>query len=50
VDGVPVAYASSDEKVARVDSLGTVTAVGRGRARVRATSGDRSAAAEISVR
>jgi len=50
VAGVPVRYASSDERVARVAADGTVTAVQKGKARVTASGGGRSAAAEIIVR
>lgn len=50
VAGVPVRYASSDERVARVAADGTVTAVRRGKARITASGGGRSAAAEVTVR
>jgi hypothetical protein len=50
VAGVPVRYASSDERVARVSGDGTVTAVQKGKARILATAGGRSVAVEVSVR
>lgn len=50
VAGVPVRYASSDERIARVASDGTVTAIRKGKARIVATGGGRSAAVEVTVR
>lgn len=46
---VPVAWSISDEKVATVTPEGLVTAVGKGKAKLIATSGARSASAEIVV-
>lgn len=50
VAGVPVRYASSDERVARVAADGTVTALQKGKVRITASGGGRSAAAELTVR
>ncbi|MBI5068521.1 MAG: Ig-like domain-containing protein [Deltaproteobacteria bacterium] len=50
VAGVPVRYASSDERVVRVTGDGTVTAGPKGKARILATGGGRSVAVEVSVR
>ena len=50
VAGVPLRFASSDERVARVGADGTVTAVKKGKARVVASAGGRSAAVEVNVR
>jgi len=50
VEGVPLRYSSSDERVVRVSADGTVTAIQQGRARVQASGGGRSAAVEVTVR
>jgi len=50
VDGVPLRYGSSDERVVKVSADGTVTAVQKGRARIQASGGGRSAAVEVTVR
>jgi len=50
VEGVPVRYASSDERIAKVASDGTVIAVQKGKARIQASGGGRSAAVEVTVR
>jgi hypothetical protein len=47
--GEPVRWWSSNPGVARVDSLGLVTAVGQGTAFITATSGGRSGRAEVQV-
>ncbi len=50
VAGVPVRYASSDERVARVAVDGTVTALQKGKARILASGGGRTATVEVTVR
>ncbi|MXX57127.1 MAG: hypothetical protein F4Z44_15330, partial [Gemmatimonadetes bacterium] len=49
VDGAVFSWSSSDAGVARVDESGLVEAVAEGTARVRATAGDASGVAEITV-
>lgn len=50
VAGVPLAWRSSAESVARVAPDGTVTAVKKGRAKITASGGGKSASAEVTVR
>jgi len=50
VAGVPVSWRSANEKVVRVEADGTVTAVKKGKARVTASAGGKSASAEITVK
>ncbi len=50
VAGVPMAWKSSAEAVARVAPDGTVTAVKKGKARITASAGGRSASAEVTVK
>jgi len=50
VGGVPVAWKSSAEAVARVAPDGTVTAVKKGKARITASGGGKSASAEVTVK
>lgn len=50
VGGVPVAWRSSADAVARVAQDGTVTAVKKGKAKITASAGGKSALAEVTVR
>ncbi|HEY6104984.1 MAG TPA: Ig-like domain-containing protein, partial [Anaeromyxobacteraceae bacterium] len=50
VAGVPVAWKSSAEAVARVAPDGTVTAVKKGKAKITASAGGKSASAEVTVK
>lgn len=50
VAGVPLAWKSSAPGVARVAPDGTVTAVKKGKARITASAGGKSASAEVTVR
>ena len=50
VAGVPVAWKSSNERVARVAADGTITAVKKGKAKVTASAGGRTAAVDVTVR
>jgi uncharacterized protein YjdB len=50
VAGVPVAWKSANEGVVKVASDGTVTAVKKGKAKVTASAGGRSAAVEVTVK
>ncbi len=50
VAGVPMAWKSSAEAVARVAPDGTVTAVKKGKARITASAGGKSASAEVTVK
>ncbi|HET6921918.1 MAG TPA: Ig-like domain-containing protein [Anaeromyxobacteraceae bacterium] len=50
VAGVPVAWKSSAEAVARVAADGTVTAVKKGKARITAAAGGKSASADVTVK
>lgn len=50
VAGVPVTWKSANEGVARVGADGTVTAVKKGKAKVTAKAGARSAVAEVTVK
>ena len=47
--GVPVMWASSDDRTARVDTAGLVTAVAAGMARITATAGEASGISEVMV-
>jgi len=47
--GVPINWSSDNEKVATVDAAGVVTAVGPGKANIKATSGPATATTTISV-
>ena len=49
VDGVVFSWSSSNDRVARVDDRGLVEGVGEGTARIRATAGEASGVAEITV-
>ena len=50
VAGVPVAWKSAREGVVKVGADGTVTAVKKGKAKVTASAGRRSAAVEVTVK
>lgn len=50
VAGVPVAWKSSNEAVVRVGADGTVAAVKKGKAKVTASAGGKTAAVEVTVR
>jgi len=50
VAGVPVAWKSANERVVKVGADGTVTAVKKGKAKVTASAGGRSAAVEVTVK
>lgn len=54
-DGKPIAaatftFASADEKIAKVDAAGVVTAVKKGKTKVTVTSGDKSATVDVVVK
>lgn len=49
MEGEPVAWASSDDRVASVDSTGLVTAAGNGTATIAATAGSASGTASVRV-
>jgi uncharacterized protein YjdB len=50
VAGVPVSWKSANEGVARIGADGTVVAVKKGKAKVTASAGGKSAAAEVTVK
>lgn len=50
VQGVPVSWRSANERIVRVEADGTVTAVKKGKARVSAIAGGKSASAEVTVK
>jgi hypothetical protein len=45
-----ISWSSSDEKIAKVDGKGAVTAIGEGSARIKAKFGDAAATAEVRVK
>ena len=49
IEGVPIEWSSSDERVATVDEAGVVTAVANGTAEIRATGGGVTGAATVEV-
>jgi uncharacterized protein YjdB len=50
VAGVPVSWRSANEKIVRVEADGMVTAVKKGKTRVTASAGGKSASAEVTVK
>ncbi len=50
VQGVPVRWSSSDEKIARVSAAGLVTCVAAGKAQITAAAGDKTVVAPVVVR
>lgn len=50
VTGVPVSWRSANERIVKVEPDGTVTAVKKGKAKVTASAGNRSASAQVTVK
>lgn len=50
IAGAALTFASSNEKVAKVDESGTVTAVGKGKAKITVSAGDKKAEVAVKVK
>ncbi|MGC4117937.1 MAG: Ig-like domain-containing protein [Myxococcales bacterium] len=50
IAGTAFTFASADEKIAKVDAAGVVTAVKKGKTKVTVTAGDKSATVEVQVK